>query len=299
MKKLLKLHEKNTDLNPKNHIAMFNYANVLNKTFKFPESEAILIKIATSDKGLRIRALFQLGLMYDGLGLREKATSVFDEIIAGANAKDPRVLFAAGVALASMEKYDQAIKTLDEIPVYTMQYGQAIVRISLLYQRMGKVELAQSRLKKLIENPETRQLGRSALHNLNLRNNKNSELLETANKMIDSKDFTATQKLQWLNLKMLINLKKSEYQEAFKMSMQIESLFTKIEKVEPKAKSDLLTFQIMLHNLLNQEEKARALYHNTTKEIRLTFSPTVHYLYKKDLVAEDYYGVVHCYIIMF
>lgn len=182
--------------------------------FDYPGTEQTYKILRKVDVASRMLSLAAEGELYLSIGLDNQAVNAFAELETVARPSDPRVIYAIGRAYAAMDRDDDAIKRLEEVPAHAQEYVAAQLLITRLDQQGGRTDDARARLTKLMRDPRAAREAAIELLKLNVRDRRHEELLQWSDMVLQMDRMPATLRVQWHWMRAAIASDRGDWQAA-------------------------------------------------------------------------------------
>lgn len=213
------------------------------RSYQFPEAEQAYQQLAKLGTGARAASLTELGQLYSALGLNAQATATFEALDREGNLRDPRIIYAMGVAAQAIKKDDIAFKRFGQVPKQSTLYGSAQIKMAQIDQANGKTEDARTRLSDLSRDPSTASAAAQELVNLSMRDKNNEQLLRWSNEMLRLDSLPSEQRLAWLNLRASLSMNHRDWTGASQSLHQLSQL----TEENPRTDAQRILVALQLH----------------------------------------------------
>lgn len=241
-----------TKVAPENAQLWLRLAQAYSRGYQFPQAENAYRMLGKLGTGARAASLTELGQLYAALGLNQQATEVFEELDREGNLRDPRIIYAMGIAAKAIGKDDIAMNRFNQVPESSTLYSSAQIKITQIDQAHGRTDDARKRLSDLARNPATAVAAVQELANMSMRNKNEEQILRWSDQMLRMDSLPTSQRLVWLNLRAELAMSHRDWTGASQTLAQLYVLSA--ENPQIGARRILVALQT------NKPDEARAIY---------------------------------------
>jgi predicted Zn-dependent protease len=229
-------------------------AGAYRAAFDFPAAEKAYLKMTAMPTTYQLVGYAGLVEMYLDLGLKAQAADVAAKLEA-MNSTDSRILTVLGESYLKLGKNDLAIQRLGAVPSYAPQYARNQITIARVEQRTGKIEEAKARLQALAKDPAQASAVTNELVDMDLRNNRQEDLLRWSDEQLNTEKLPAPLKIKWLSIRVALAANQRDWKSALTALEGLSGL-------EPDSRRIAELRAAVLIRLDRKEEAKRLLQRN-------------------------------------
>lgn len=200
--------------------------------FDYPAAEETYQRLREVDVTSRMLSLAAEGELFLSIGLDAEAVRAFADLESVARPSDPRVIYATGRAYAAMNRNDEAIARLMEVPAVAKEYVPAQLLITRLDQRDGRTDEARKRLTALMREQRGAQDAAGELLKLNIHDRRHEELLQWSDMVLQMDRLPAQMRVQWLWMRAAVASDRADWQAALSAVDDIATIVTGDPRVD-------------------------------------------------------------------